>query len=101
MPKGKRPVRSVKLRGKRYKFEKSGTLHKTDRGYCTDPKDPQRKIKIHKNLVDQEELEVTIHEMLHACFWDIDEDVICEVGDDISRALWRMGYRKIEEDKNE
>lgn len=101
MPKGKKIVRSITLRGKRYKFEKSGILYKKDRGYCTDPKDTQRKIKIHKDLYDQEELEVTIHEMLHACFWDIDEDVIAEVGDDISRALWRIGYRKIEEDKND
>jgi hypothetical protein len=32
--------------------------------------------------------------MLHACFWDIDEAVIKEVGIDISHALWKLGYRK-------
>lgn len=93
---GKRTVRSVTLRGKRWKFEKAGTLNKDDRGYCTDPGEKSRKIKIHKNLIGQEELEVIIHEMLHACFWDIDEDVIVQVGDDLSKALWRMGYRKEE-----
>ncbi len=100
MSNSKRKVRSLTLRGKRYSFEKSGNLPKTDRGYCTDPNDTQRKITIHKCLVDQEELEVLIHEMLHACFWDVDEEVIGTVGDDISKALWRMGYRK-DKPKNE
>jgi len=100
MANSRRKVRSVTLRGKRWAFEKAGTLSKTDRGYCTDPSETERKIKIHKSLIGQEELEVIIHEMLHACFWDIDEDVIAEVGDDISKALWRMGYKK-EEDSNE
>ena len=44
--------------------------------------------------LDDEELEILIHEMLHACFWDLDEEVVSEVGRDLSKALWKMGYRK-------
>lgn len=84
----------VKLRGKRYKIEKTGKVGSDLWGYCTDPKFTNRLIKIHKMLENDEELEILIHEMLHACFWDLDEEVVSEVGRDLSKALWKMGYRK-------
>jgi hypothetical protein len=84
----------VKLRGKKYKIQKTGKVGSDLWGYCTDPKFTNRLIKIHKMLENDEELEILIHEMLHACFWDLDEEVVSEVGRDLSKALWKMGYRK-------
>lgn len=84
----------VKLRGKSYRIEKTGKVGSKLWGYCTDPKFTNRLIKIHKTLENDDELEILIHEMLHACFWDLDEEVISEVGKDLSKALWKMGYRK-------
>jgi hypothetical protein len=94
----KKPIRNkyyiVSLRGKRYKIQKTGKISSNLWAYCTDPKFTNRLIKIHKILENYEELETLIHEMLHACFWDLDEEVISEVGRDLSKALWKMGYRK-------
>jgi hypothetical protein len=41
-----------------------------------------------------EELEILLHEMLHGCYWDMDEEAITDTAQSISKALWRMGYRK-------
>ena len=92
--KSKKQHHVVNLRGKRYKIQKTGKVGSDLWGYCTDPKLTNRLIKIHKMLENDEELEILIHEMLHACFWDLDEEVVSEVGRDLSKALWKMGYRK-------
>lgn len=85
---------NIKIRGKRYRFERTGHVGSDCWGYCTDPSTPNRVIKVHSHLKDDQELEFIIHEMIHACFWDLDEDVVREVGRDLSKALWRMGYRR-------
>ncbi len=36
-------------------------------------------------------LEVLIHEALHGCFWDMDENSIAETGDSIARFLKKLG----------
>ena len=87
-------VKTIRLRNKRYRFLKTKLLPKDSWGSCSDPAFTKRIIKIHKNLKGIKEFEVIVHEMLHACFWDIDESVIREVGIDISHALWKLGYRK-------
>jgi len=44
-------------------------------------------------LVGERRLEVLIHEMLHACYWDLDEEAIDITARDIARVLFRLGYR--------
>jgi hypothetical protein len=92
-------VKSIKLRGKRFKLTKSGSISSDTRGFCTDVTEPHRRICLDSKLQGEEELEVYIHEFLHACFWDMDESAIEEAGEDIARALWRLGYRKEEKAK--
>lgn len=87
-------VTTIWLRNKRYKVTKTLNLPRDSWGICTDPSFTKREIKIHKALKGAKEFEILIHEMLHACFWDIDENVIKEVGKDIAKGLWKMGYRK-------
>jgi hypothetical protein len=41
-----------------------------------------------------EELTTHIHEGLHACHPDLDEDSIEQTAHDIGRFLWRRGYRR-------
>lgn len=67
-------------------------------GLCDEPTDPNRKIYIHPELkgTGKLELEIEMHEFLHAAFWDIDEEVIGEVAKNYSEALWQLGYRKID-----
>lgn len=65
-------------------------------GLCDDPATESREIWIDPRLSVEHELEIVIHELLHAAFWDIDESVIEQVAKDFARVLWRMGYRKHE-----
>jgi len=97
---GKKKVRSVNLRGKVYKLTKSGSISKDTRGYCTDIGQPNKRICLDSKRNGEEELEVWIHEFLHACFWDMDETAIEETAADISHALWRLGYRKSKNPKD-
>jgi hypothetical protein len=88
----------VQILGRRYKMQ---FVNKIDdngtRGFCDKPTAKNKKIVIEKGMPPQEELEVTIHELLHAADWHKDEEWVEEVGKDIARILYRLGYRKIEE----
>jgi len=62
-------------------------------GLCDAPDRRSKKIKIQKSLKGRLKLEIIIHESLHACAWDLDEEAVTETAKDISRLLWREGYR--------
>lgn len=38
-------------------------------------------------------LDTEIHEALHACLWDLDEEAILEIAGDIAAFLYSSGYR--------
>jgi len=65
-------------------------LRGTANGYA---KFQPRRVLINEKLANRQRLEVEIHEALHQAFYDLDETVVLEVGRDISRILWRLGYR--------
>lgn len=79
-----------RLRG-RYWTITRGKLDKTQDGLCDAS---TRRITIRQSLTGERELDVLIHEMLHACHWDLDEQAITETASDIARVLTRLGYRK-------
>ena len=62
-------------------------------GICEAPAVPFKKIIIDADLEGEELLEVLIHEQLHACFWNIDEEDVSESARDIARNLTRLGFR--------
>ena len=78
-----------RLRGKYW------TLHRGNPGPGNDGLcDPANKtITVRSTLRGEVELDTLIHEMLHACHWDLDESAIEETATDIARALHRIGYR--------
>jgi len=45
-------------------------------------------------LSDKMILNTTIHEAIHACDWNMAEDKVQKMANDISGFLWRLGYRK-------
>ena len=53
-----------------------------------------RIITVRPSLTGERELEVLIHEMLHACHWDLGEEAITETSEDLARVLFRLGYRR-------
>ena len=63
-------------------------------GKCDPPDRKRRTIQVVERLDPERELDVFIHEMLHACFWDLDENSVSEAATDIARVLRSIGYRK-------
>lgn len=87
----------VKLLGKFWNLI-YGKLPRDADGLCSSPLLPNKTITIRKSLTGERELEILIHEMLHAVDWHKDEDdFISPAAADIARVLWKLGYRKIKE----
>ncbi len=87
MPKQSRAVR-VKIRGKWWRIVEQNPLKldgKTVRGYC----DKAARIIVHDGGADM--AFTIIHEVLHACLWDLDEAAVEETEEAIRTALTRTG----------
>ena len=69
----------ITIRGKEWTIE-TGRMTKGNLGICDYEK---RRIKV-KHVND---LDTIIHELLHACFYDLDEGVVDESASDIAKAL--------------
>jgi hypothetical protein len=71
------------------------TLHRGNPGPGNDGLcEPATKtITVRSTLRGEVELDTLIHEMLHACHWDLDEQAITETSEDLARVLFRLGYR--------
>ena len=66
-----------------------------NRGECDPPEQCKKEIRVANDLRGQEELEVLLHEMVHAAGWHLDEEYVQKFADDVSQVLWRLGYRKL------
>ena len=84
----------VILMGRRYELVFCKLGREQARGSCDPPSIRGKQIRIDERLADEEELEVILHELLHACDWRADEDHISEQAEDMARVLWRLGYRR-------
>ena len=51
-------------------------------------------VNVRPGLTSERELEVVIHELLHAADWTKDESWVHEAGEDISRVLLALGWVK-------
>ena len=63
-------------------------------GECDSPDTKGKEIRISTDLQREEELEVVIHELLHASDWSKDEEWVEEIDQDISNVLMRLGWKK-------
>lgn len=70
-------------------------------GQCSPATDRPREILISEKASGMTELDTIVHEILHAAFphaddKDLDEKEpwINELGSDVARILWRLGYRR-------
>ena len=89
-----RPVKTVTLRGKRWRicyspYEKYGE--------CESPCEKNKLITLRDDLAGKDKLDTIIHEALHACLWDLDEEAVHGTAKGIATFLWRMGYRTKED----
>ena len=89
-----RPVKSAIIRGRRFSIRDSA-LHKGEElGLCSHPDLGHCEMIIPVDGDTKPELNTICHEIGHACFWDLDEEAIQEMGDAMSNLLWRLGWRK-------
>lgn len=86
----------VSLRGKRWKIRElpASKLPQRD-GECDHPNLARKEIRLRNNLGSKRKLEIALHEGLHACLWDLDEEAIEEIAHDLARMVWRLGYRHV------
>jgi hypothetical protein len=85
----------VTIRGKRWNlvFEK---VAGKNIGFCEHPDKKNKRIVIHDKLCEKETLRVIAHEIMHAAYWDLDEEAIDTATTDLARILWKLGYRRQE-----
>jgi hypothetical protein len=81
------------IRGKAYMLQFVPKLEGDAHGMCDSPTSRAKRIRVLERLRDERRLEVIIHEILHACHWDLDEEAIDDSAKAIARILWRLGYR--------
>lgn len=92
MPRSK--ALQIKLRNREWKFLYSNAIPKELNGDCTAPDIKNRTIRIRPCLDPYDELETIIHECLHACYWDLSEEVVEESASGIAELLIRLGYHR-------
>lgn len=85
-------MKTVTIRGKRWKVVRSRVPPDRD-GDCDPPDAPNKTIRIRRGLKDWRYLEVLLHEMLHASFWDASEESVTETAADITAALKSLGVQ--------
>ena len=82
---------AVNLRGKKYSLE---WTRGSSKPYCTSPHRAKPRIVLAKHAVDEEMLYDAIHEGLHACLWDLDEEAVHETAEGLQSLLWALGFRR-------
>ncbi len=94
-------IKRITLRKRSYRVilaSKLGPEESPIYGDCSSPNSPNRTIRYFSGLKGERRLDVLIHEMLHACFWDVSEEGIEQSASDIARALWRFGWHMSDEE---
>jgi len=81
------------FRGRRYRIRRVPRLN--DAGKCDHPEAPDKEIIIRLGQRGIDELDTVLHEVGHACFWDLSEEAIGDGMTDIAKFLWREGYRRV------
>ena len=90
--------RAITIRGQRFQLRRLKKIV-VDGVACDGKCDPldctPRVIAVKNDLDGERELDVFIHEMLHAALWDLDESAIEETATDIAHVLFtKLGYRR-------
>lgn len=86
-------LKTHSFRGKRYDITLTGEVD----GLCVQPASKRGEIILRTDLAPRVFLETAIHEAMHALNWAIPEAVVEERARELSRWLWRLGYRRTDE----
>ncbi|HEY2759904.1 MAG TPA: hypothetical protein VGI75_04155 [Pirellulales bacterium] len=84
----------IKILGRVWNLRFAPHLGPND-GFCDPPTTTNKSIVVAKGLSEKDQLEILVHEMLHAGGWHFDEEYVTQFARDISHVLWRLGYRQV------
>lgn len=85
----------VKLGGKWWVLRASGNLK--DYGRMDDPGRAEgRVIRVASWQSEEELLDTVLHELIHCCRPELEESTVTEMAREMSRVVWRLGYRRAE-----
>lgn len=82
------------MHGKRWNLRFVPTLGPKKLADCDPPDARGKEIRIASGLRGERRLEVIIHELLHAGCWPLSEECVTQLGSDLARELWKMGYKE-------
>ena len=90
----------VLIRGVEYTIKRANRSQIAQRrpADCDAPTAKSPTIQLVRGLCGQRLLNYTIHEALHACLWDLDEEAVRETAETISEILCKDGWRRIKPD---
>jgi len=82
----------------RLDFVPRKSLPKDTLGDCQAPRTDgrPRRIRVADDQSEKDIMETVIHEAVHGCGWHIDEEFVEKAARDMTRLLWRLGYRKVQ-----
>jgi hypothetical protein len=84
-------IKTITIRGKRYNFVVKKL--KDARGLTEHPDTKNKTVYIDSREKGKELLATLIDEFIHCAIWEIQNDIVDEISDDIANALWRCGLR--------
>jgi len=92
-------VKSITIRGKRYRF--SLKRLKTARGLTDHPQAKNKEVCIDRGERGKKLLATLIDELIHCAMWELDNEIVDVISDDMAEVLWRCGLRFVDEEKEE
>jgi hypothetical protein len=84
-------IKTITVRGNRYNFVVKRL--KQARGMTDSPKVKNKTVYIDSRERGQDLLATLIDELIHCAMWDIENEVVDEISDDMANVLWRCGLR--------
>jgi hypothetical protein len=80
------------LRGRTYRIVPANLRDRL--GDCDPPDTPNPKIRIDNGIRrNRDRMMAVIHEVLHACQWDLSEEAVAEISRDMANVLHKLGAR--------
>lgn len=87
----------VTILGKQWELIFRRKLENNHCGECDSPDTARKQIRIRSGMREELELDTTIHELLHAAGWHIDEVFVEQFATDAAKVLTRLGWTKRED----
>lgn len=84
-------IKTITIRGKRYNLVVKKLKHV--RGFTEHPDTKNKTVYIDARESGKELLATLIDEFIHCGIWEIENEVVDQISDDIADALWRCGLR--------